>query len=87
MKKFRAGEKNEFRAGTPLPSDGVAEAYAPRRTVLDGPVDRRTTSSDRLSAPASPFVVQAGAVIPAALVTGMRSDLPGQVIGHLERQL
>jgi type IV secretion system protein VirB10 len=51
--------------------------------VLDGPVDRRTTSPDRLSGPASPFVVQAGAVIPAALITGVRSDLPGQIVGQV----
>src|SRR3546814_8474233 len=28
---------------------------------------------------ASPYVVQAGSVIPAALITGIRSDLPGQI--------
>lgn len=55
--------------------------------LLDGPVDRRTTSVDRLSAPASPYVVQAGAVIPAALVTGIRSDLPGQIIGQVTQQV
>lgn len=45
----------------------------------NAPVDRKTTSLDRLARPASPFVLQAGAVIPAALITGLRSDLPGQV--------
>jgi type IV secretion system protein VirB10 len=60
-----------------------APAAEGKRTVLDGPVDRRTTSPDRLSAPASPFVVQAGAVIPAALITGVRSDLPGQIVGQV----
>jgi type IV secretory pathway VirB10-like protein len=50
---------------------------------LKGPIDRRTTSPDRLSSPASPFVLQAGAIIPAALVTGIRSDLPGQIIGQV----
>ena len=58
-------------------------AAGQRRTILDGPVDRRTTSPDRLAAPPSPFVVQAGAVIPAALVTGIRSDLPGQIVGQV----
>jgi type IV secretion system protein VirB10 len=53
------------------------------RTVLDGPVDRRTVSSDRLSAPASPYLLQAGSVIPAALVSGIRSDLPGQILGQV----
>ena len=46
---------------------------------LNGAVDRRTTSPDRVQAPASQYVLQAGAVIPAALITGLRSDLPGQV--------
>jgi type IV secretory pathway VirB10-like protein len=46
---------------------------------LNGNLDRRTVSPDRVDAPASPSVLQAGAVIPAALLTGLRSDLPGQV--------
>lgn len=67
-----------------VPGDpGVAADGAARHTVLDGPVDRRTTSPDRLSSPASPFVLQAGAMIPAALLTGVRSDLPGQVIAQV----
>nr|WP_249809816.1 TrbI/VirB10 family protein [Bradyrhizobium sp. 139] len=46
-------------------------------------VDRRTTSPDRLARPASPFVVQAGTVIPASLITGVRSDLPGQITAQV----
>ena len=45
----------------------------------NAPTDRRTVSPDRVRPPASPYVLQAGAVIPAALITGLRSDLPGQV--------
>ena len=33
--------------------------------------------------PASRYVVQAGSVIPAALITGIRSDLPGQVTAQV----
>jgi type IV secretion system protein VirB10 len=50
---------------------------------LNGAVDRRTTSSDRVQAPASKYILQAGAVIPAALITGLRSDLPGQVTAQV----
>ena len=46
---------------------------------LNAPVDRRTTSPDRVTPPASPFVLQAGSIISAALITGIRSDLPGQI--------
>ena len=50
---------------------------------LNGAVDRRTVSPDRVQAPPSPYVLQAGAVIPAALITGLRSDLPGQVTAQV----
>ena len=50
---------------------------------LNGPVDRRTVSSDQLAPPVSPYVLQAGAVIPAALITGIRSDLPGQITAQV----
>jgi type IV secretion system protein VirB10 len=50
---------------------------------LNGNIDRRTVSSERVAAPASPYVLQAGAVIPAALLTGLRSDLPGQVTAQV----
>ena len=46
-------------------------------------VDRRTTSPDRVTKPASPYVVQAGTVIPGALITGIRSDLPGQITAQV----
>jgi type IV secretion system protein TrbI len=81
---------NDAQISTASSADASAAADAPaagdgagRRTVLDGPVDRRTTTPDRLSSPASPFVLQAGAMIPAALLTGVRSDLPGQVIAQV----
>lgn len=46
-------------------------------------VDRRTTSADRIAAPASPYVVQAGTIIPASLITGIRSDLPGLITAQV----
>lgn len=33
--------------------------------------------------PAGPYVLQAGAVIPASLITGQHSDLPGQVTAQV----
>ena len=50
---------------------------------VNAPVDRRTTAPDRISPPASPFIVQAGTIIPAALITGVRSDLPGQITAQV----
>jgi type IV secretion system protein TrbI len=54
---------------------------------VNAPVDRRTTAPDRLSRPASPFVVQAGTIIPAALITGVRSDLPGQITAQVTENI
>ena len=50
---------------------------------VNAPVDRRTTAPDRVARPASPFVVQAGTIIPAALISGIRSDLPGQIVAQV----
>ena len=53
----------------------------------NAPVDRRTTAPDRISRPASPFVIQAGTIIPAALITGIRSDLPGQITAQVTESI
>jgi len=54
---------------------------------INAPVDRRTTSPDRLSRPASSFIIQAGTVIPAALITGIRSDIPGQITAQVTENI
>ena len=66
---------------------GQQTAQDRQNAFLNEPVDRRTTSSDRVMAPASPFVLQAGAVIPAALITGIRSDLPGQITAQVTENI
>ncbi len=50
---------------------------------LNATADHQTESPDRLQSAPSPNVLQAGAVIPAALITGIRSDLPGQVTAQV----
>lgn len=45
--------------------------------------DGTTRNPAALQLPASPYQVMAGTVIPAALVTGINSDLPGQVIASV----
>lgn len=74
-------------ATTPGDVSEPATGQAGEAGLLEGPADRRTTSVERLAAPPSPYVVQAGAVIPAALVTGIRSDLPGQVVGQVTQNV
>ena len=67
------------------PAAGSADLMSQdhKLAFLNGNVDRRTVSPDRVEPPASPYLLQAGAVIPAALITGLRSDLPGQVTAQV----
>jgi type IV secretion system protein TrbI len=69
--------------GPPLDPDSVLNMQDHKLAFLTAAVDRRTVSRDRLANPASRYIVQAGAVIPAALITGIRSDLPGQVTAQV----
>lgn len=57
------------------------------RAFLDRASDRRTVSSERLTGLVSPNVVQAGSIIPAALITGIRSDLPGLVTAQVTQNV
>ncbi|REF73259.1 TrbI/VirB10 family protein [Paracoccus versutus] len=82
---FQSGPRTGTPAGTTAPGlaslglGGQPEAQSRHTTYLNGPVDRQTVAPDRVAPPASPYILQAGAVIPAALITGIRSDLPGQI--------
>jgi type IV secretory pathway VirB10-like protein len=69
----------------PAPIDlGAIQNMQDRKLAfVNAPADRRTVSSDGLENPASRYVLQAGAVIPAALITGIRSDLPGQITAQV----
>lgn len=50
---------------------------------LSAAPDRQPVAPDRIAAPASPYTLQAGSVIPAALSTGILSDLPGQITAQV----
>ena len=69
-------------AGSGQPTTPPSEGDR-RSAFLSGPADQRTISTETLQAPASPYTVQAGAVIAAAMVTGLRSDLPGQITAQV----
>ncbi|MFG0418047.1 TrbI/VirB10 family protein [Pseudomonas sp. zjy_8] len=70
-----------------MASSGAVAATAGTQTqqerneaFLSKSVDAQIRSSGLLQMPESPYQVIAGTVIPAALVTGIKSDLPGDVI-------
>jgi len=96
---FSAGADGPTVAGAPAPAIAPAPTVSPpgasgdltsqdhKLAFLNGTVDHRTVSPDQIEAPASPNVLQAGAVIPAALLTGLRSDLPGQVTAQVTQDV
>ncbi|YBU90481.1 TrbI/VirB10 family protein [Sphingomonas sp. CJ99] len=68
----------------PATANTAAEGdQAAKRAFLAQTSTQRTVSVERLAVPASPNIVQAGSIIPAALITGVRSDLPGQITAQV----
>ena len=69
-------------AGQPPGAAQPAAAIDRREAFLDRR-NEPTTSAERITAPPSRQILQAGAIIPIALLTGIRSDLPGQVTAQV----
>jgi type IV secretion system protein VirB10 len=74
------GQPTSTGAGQPASPSSEGDR---KLAFLNGAVDRKTISTERLTSPPTPYVVQAGAVIAAAMVTGLRSDLPGQITAQV----
>ncbi|ABA04124.1 conjugation TrbI-like protein [Nitrobacter winogradskyi Nb-255] len=73
---------------TPPLDPGAAQNMQDRKlSFVNAAVDRRTVTPDRVQEKASPYVVQAGTVIPAALITGIKSDLPGTITAQVTEQV
>lgn len=81
----RAGAEPVSTPGVPAPSAQQAAQgdQAGKRAFMAQASNQRTVSVERLTAPASPNIVLAGSIIPAALITGARSDLPGQITAQV----
>ena len=85
----RAGAEPVAAPGSPAPSgeepaqQAAQGDQAGKRAFMAQAANQRTVSVERLTAPASPNIVQAGSIIPAALITGVRSDLPGQITAQV----
>ncbi|HEY2534642.1 MAG TPA: TrbI/VirB10 family protein [Xanthobacteraceae bacterium] len=71
----------------PLDPGALVNMQDRKLAFLTAAVDRKTVSPDGPTDPPSRYVLQAGAVIPAALVTGIRSDLPGQVTAQVTENI
>ena len=70
------------------PSDYLPDTPDPnhqnrKQAFLGERVDTAIYNPHRLQEPVSPYQVMAGTIIPASLITGLNSDLPGQVIAQV----
>ncbi len=75
---------------TAFGSDGIgnaefnaAPAYQNSKSAFLGQSPGEIYNPYVLQSPKSPYQIMAGTLIPASLVTGLNSDLPGQVIGQV----
>lgn len=71
----------------PAPEGSERTSTARRRAFLAGEARASFESAGRIHKPRSPYILQAGSLIPAALITGIRSDLPGQVSAQVTQNV
>ncbi|HEY9145416.1 TrbI/VirB10 family protein [Thiobacillus sp.] len=69
-----------FASAQPTDPTAVQNRQEQKQALVANGGDTTTRNPASLQLPASPYQVMAGTIIPAALVTGINSDLPGQVI-------
>ncbi|VTU31518.1 Type IV secretion system protein virB10 [Variovorax sp. SRS16] len=76
---------NPMASASPQPVDPTAaqNRQDQKEAFVAKAGEATTRNPGSLQLPASPYQVMAGTIIPAALVTGINSDLPGQVIANV----
>lgn len=83
---MRSAAQGAF-GGNGAPASGAA-SFSPRRAFLERAGDLGGKSViARLEPATSPYVLQAGTVIPAVLLTSITSDLPGDCLGQVSRNV
>jgi len=77
-------------AGAPaLPHDDVLDQNQQdhKQSFINHTSDPKIYSSASLQTPRSPYQIMAGTIIPASLVTGINSDLPGEIIATVTQNV
>ncbi len=77
------GQSNSGGSNQPVSPPSNQNMQDQKLAFLNEASDAPTVSSNRLTPAASPYIIQAGTVIPAALITGIESDLPGQITAQV----
>src|SRR6185437_1658731 len=77
------GSDNGVGAWRPVDPDAAQNLQDHKLAFVNGRIDTAIYSPQRLETPRSPYELMAGTILSAALVTGLNSDLPGQVIAQV----
>lgn len=73
--------------GEPATIDQAAAAGQGAKRAFLATTPTLAGGAERLAAPSSPYLLRAGAVIAAALMTGVRSDLPGPITAQVTQNV
>ena len=64
-------------------SEIIPSSQARKLAFVNAKPDKETTNPHALAGSPSPYAVMAGTIIPASLITGLNSDLPGATIAQV----
>ena len=64
-------------------SEIIPSSQARKLAFVSAKADKETTNPHALAAAPSPYAIMAGSIIPASLITGLNSDLPGSTIAQV----
>jgi type IV secretory pathway VirB10-like protein len=71
----------------PIPSNMIAESSTSNTTLSSTEIGSKEANLSKLKNPSTPYVIQPGTFIPAILITGINSDLPGQIIAQVRENV
>ncbi len=89
LKKTLMGDQPASSSGASFGKEGIGilddtqRAQRLKSTFMNNPQGDAELLKQWLKTPPSPYMVMAGTLIPALLVTGINSDLPGQIIAQV----
>jgi type IV secretion system protein VirB10 len=87
QQRSQLSPRDQFATSLSSPQDlfpgNQPSAAEQREAFLNRQPDQRIYLQNGLQRPFSDYEVKAGTIIPAALITGLNSDLPGEIIGQV----
>jgi type IV secretory pathway VirB10-like protein len=82
-----ADESRALGAATAPEVSAAVTHPQPNSTLASPPTEATSTTRVSVDSASSPYLVQAGTLVPAVLITEINSDLPGQVLAQVARDV